>query len=173
MTLNINGKVPPIGLGWSSPGAVGVTSRSRSNDPNRTLPNKCGCWSIRTAPRRNASGWGLNHLNPHTPAARYGAFPLDEARRITRKLEFHYTPKQGRWLNRAGCELAVLAGQCLARRLSTIDPLREDIAAWEGPRHQRQTKIHWQFGTEVARVKLKRLYPSVESTEDSVGPEAS
>jgi hypothetical protein len=116
---------------------------------------------------------GVDHLNPHTPAARYGAFPLDEARRITRKLEFHYTPKQGRWLNRAGGELAVLAGQCLARRLSTIDPLREDIAAWEGPRHQRQTKIHWQFGTEVARVKLKRLYPSVESTEDSVGPEAS
>jgi hypothetical protein len=73
----------------------------------------------------------------------------------------------------AECELAVLAGQCLDRRLATIDTLREEIAAWEVPRNQRQTKIHWQFGIEVARVKLKRLYPSVESTEDPVGPEAS
>ena len=115
----------------------------------------------------------VDNLNTHTPAALYGAFPPDEARRITRKLEFHYTPKHGSWLNMAECELAVLAGQCLARRISTIDTLREEIAAWEGPRNQRQTNIHWQFGTEVARVKLKRLYPSVESTEDPVGPEAS
>ncbi|MCB1771339.1 MAG: IS630 family transposase, partial [Candidatus Competibacteraceae bacterium] len=79
----------------------------------------------------------------------------------------------GSWLNMAGCELAVLAGQCLNRRISTIDILREEIATWEGPRNQRQTKIHWQFGTEAARVKLKRLYPSLESTENPIGPEAS
>jgi hypothetical protein len=115
----------------------------------------------------------VDNLNTHTPAALYSTFPPDEARRITRKLEFHYTPKHGSWLNMAECELAVLAGQCLDRRISTIDTLREEIAAWEGPRNQRQTKIDWQFGTEVARVKLKRLYPSVESTEDPVGPKAS
>jgi hypothetical protein len=115
----------------------------------------------------------VDNLNTHTPAALYGAFPPDEARRITRKLEFHYTPKHGSWLNMAECELAVLAGQCLDRRISTIDTLREEIAAWEGPRNQLQTKIHWQFTNEVARVKLKRLYPSVESTENPVGPEAS
>jgi len=115
----------------------------------------------------------VDNLNTHTPAALYGTFPPDEARRITRKLEFHYTPKHGSWLNMAECELAVLAGQCLNRRISTIDALREEIAAWEGPRNQRQTKIHWQFTNEVARVKLKRLYPSVESPEDPVGPEVS
>ena len=115
----------------------------------------------------------VDNLNTHTPAALYGTFPPDEARRITRKLEFHYTPKHGSWLNMAECELAVLAGQCLNRRISTIDTLREEIAAWEGPRNQLQTKIRWQFTNEVARVKLKRLYPSVESTENPVGPEAS
>jgi hypothetical protein len=115
----------------------------------------------------------VDNLNTHTPAALYGTFPPDEARRITRKLEFHYTPKHGSWLNMAECELAVLAGQCLNRRIATIDTLREEIAAWEGPRNQLQTKIRWQFTNEVARVKLKRLYPSVESTENPVGPEAS
>jgi hypothetical protein len=115
----------------------------------------------------------VDNLNTHTPAALYGTFPPDEARRITRKLEFHYTPKHGSWLNMAECELAVLAGQCLNRRISTIDALREEIAAWEGPRNQLQTKIRWQFTNEVARVKLKCLYPSVESTENPVGPEAS
>ena len=115
----------------------------------------------------------LDNLNTHTPAALYGVLPPREARRITRKLELHYTPKHGSWLNMAECELAVLAGQCLDRRISTIDTLREEIAAWEGPRNQLQTKIHWQFTNEVARVKLKRLYPSVESTEDPVRPEAS
>ena len=96
--------------------------------------------------------------------------PPHEARRITRKLELHYTPKHGSWLNMAECELAVLAGQCLDRRISTIDTLREEIAAWEGPRNQLQTKIHWQFSTEVARTKLKRLYPVVESIEDPAKP---
>ena len=115
----------------------------------------------------------VDNLNTHTPASLYRIFPPDEARRITRKLEFHYTPKHGSWLNMAECELAVLAGQCLNRRISTIDTLREEIAAWEGPRNQRQTKIHWQLGTETARVKLKRLYPSVESTADPVGLEVS
>jgi len=115
----------------------------------------------------------VDNLNTHTPASLYRIFPPDEARRITRKLEFHYTPKQGSWLNMAECELAVLAGQCLNRRISTIDTLREEIAAWEGPRNQRQTKIHWQFSNEVARVKLKRLYPTVESTADPVGLEVS
>ena len=112
----------------------------------------------------------LDNLNTHTPAALYGVLPPHEARRITRKLELHYTPKHGSWLNMAECELAVLAGQCLDRRMATIDTLREEIAAWEGPRNQLQTKIHWQFSTEVARTKLKRLYPVVESIEDPAKP---
>jgi len=74
-------------------------------------------------------------------------------------------------INMAECELAVLAGQCLDRRISNIETLREEIAAWQGPRNQRQTKIHWQFSTDVARIKLKRLYPPVEPTENLVRPE--
>ena len=92
----------------------------------------------------------------------YGVFPPHEARRITRKLEFHYTPKHGSWLNMAECEFAVLAGQCLDRRIPHIEVLREEIAAWQGPRNQLRTKIHWQFSTDMARTKLKRLYPAVE-----------
>jgi transposase len=113
----------------------------------------------------------VDNLNTHTPAALYSVFSPEEARRITRKLEFHYTPKHGSWLNMAECEFAVLAGQCLNRRIASIETLREEIAAWQGPRNQLQTKIHWQFGTDLARTKLKRLYPPLESSENSVEPE--
>ena len=112
----------------------------------------------------------VDNLNTHTPAALYSVFSPPEARRITRKLEFHYTPKHGSWLNMAECEFAVLAGQCLDRRIPNIDTLRAEIAAWQGPRNQCQTKIHWQFSTDVARTKLKRLYPAVEPTEDPAKP---
>jgi hypothetical protein len=112
----------------------------------------------------------VDNLNTHTPAALYGVFPADEARRITRKIEFHYTPKHGSWLNRAEGEFAVLAGQCLDRRLPHIETLREEISAWQGSRNQHQTQIHWPFGTDVARIKLKRLYPPLEPPEDPVGP---
>jgi hypothetical protein len=88
-------------------------------------------------------------------------------------LEFHYTPKHGSWLNRAECELAVLATQCLDRRIPDIGTLRAEIAAWQLQRNQHQAKIHWPFGTDVARGKLKRLYPPVEQPEDTRGAEAS
>jgi hypothetical protein len=112
----------------------------------------------------------VDNLNTHTPAALYETFAPVEARRITRKLEFHYTPKHGSWLNMAECELAVLAGQCLDRRVPNIETLRDEIAAWQDQRNQHRAKIDWQFGTDVARVKLKRLYPPLESAEDPVGP---
>jgi hypothetical protein len=115
----------------------------------------------------------VDNLNTHTPAALYGVFAPAEARRITRKLEFHYTPKHGSWLNMAECEFAVLASQCLDRRIPNIETLRREIAAWQIQRNQHQAKIHWQFGTDLARVKLKRLYPSVESLGDTLVQEAS
>ena len=107
---------------------------------------------------RSESGWSWTTSIPTLPRPCIVSF-LQEARRITRKLEFHYTPKHGSWLNMAECEFAVLAGQCLNRRIASIETLREEIAAWQGPRNQLQTKIHWQFGTDLARIKLKRLYP--------------
>jgi len=115
----------------------------------------------------------VDNLNTHTPAALYETFTPDEARRITRKLEFHYTPKHGSWLNMAECELAVLATQCLDRRMPNISTLRTEIAAWQIQRNQHQAKINWQFGTDLARVKLKRLYPPVEQPDDTRGPEVS
>lgn len=112
----------------------------------------------------------VDNLNTHTPAALYATFAPVEARRITRKLEFHYTPKHGSWLNMAECELAVLAGQCLDRRIPDIGALCAEIAAWQLQRNQHQAKINWQFGTDLARVKLKRLYPPQASTVDPFGP---
>jgi len=101
----------------------------------------------------------VDNLNTHTPAALYEAFAPAEARRITRQLEFHYTPKHGSWLNMAECEFAVLSTQCLDRRLPDVASLRREVAAWQVPRNENKTKINWRFGTDEARVKLNRLYP--------------
>jgi hypothetical protein len=95
----------------------------------------------------------------------------EEARRLTRKLELHYTPKHGSWLNMAECEFAVLTQQCLDRRLPDIAPLSREIAAWQAPRNRHQTKINWSFSTTDARVKLKRLYPSVSDRARRPEPE--
>jgi hypothetical protein len=104
----------------------------------------------------------VDNLNTHTPAALYETFAPDEARRITRRLGFHYTPKHGSWLNMAECEFAVLATQCLDRRIPDVKTLVQEISAWQAKRNQYHTKVNWQFGTDLARVKLKRLYPSLE-----------
>jgi len=107
----------------------------------------------------------VDNLKTHTPAALYETFAPAEARRITRKLEFHYTPKHGSWLNMAECELAVLTKQCLDRRLPDMWTLCQEIAAWEARRNLSQAMINWRFSTIDARVKLKRLYPSVSDQE--------
>jgi hypothetical protein len=102
----------------------------------------------------------VDNLNTHTPAALYETFPPAEARRITRKLEFHYTPKHGSWLNMAECEFAVLTEQCLDRRIPHIAMLCQEITAWQAARNHNQTRINWRFHTTDARITLKRLYPS-------------
>jgi hypothetical protein len=101
----------------------------------------------------------LDQLNTHTPAALYAAFPSPEARRLVRKLEIHQTPKHGSWLNMAEIELAVLATQCLNRRLSDPAVLAAEIAAWEARRNAAQATIDWRFTIDHARQKLHRLYP--------------
>jgi len=102
----------------------------------------------------------LDNLNTHTPAALYEAFEPTEARRIVRKLEFHYTPKHGSWLNMAEVEFAVLSTQCLDRRLGNVQVVQNEIAAWERQRNAAHSVINWRFTVPVARVKLERLYPS-------------
>lgn len=107
----------------------------------------------------------IDNLNTHTPAAFYETFAPAEARRLTRKLEFHYTPKHGSWLNMAECEFAALTKQCLARRVPTMAILRREIAAWQARRNRAKTRINWRFATADARVKLQRLYPAREEQE--------
>jgi hypothetical protein len=101
----------------------------------------------------------LDNLNTHTPAALYATFPPAEACRILRKLDFHYTPKHGSWLNMAEIEFAVVATQCLDRRLGDQETVRRAIAAWETRRNEQKATADWRFTTAKARRKLKRLYP--------------
>jgi transposase len=107
----------------------------------------------------------VDNLNTHTPAALYETFVPAEARRLTRKLEFHYTPKHGSWLNMAECEFAALTKQCLARRLPNLATLSREVAAWQARRNRAKTMINWRFGTSDARVKLQRLYPATAEQE--------
>lgn len=104
-----------------------------------------------------------DNLNTHKPASLYKAFEPTEARRILDRLEFCYTPKHGSWLNMAEIELSSLARQCLDRRIAEFETLQSEVAAWVETRHQQQTWIDWRFTTADARVKLKRLYPSIET----------
>jgi hypothetical protein len=103
-----------------------------------------------------------DNLNTHTKASLYEAFPAAEARRLAERFEFHYTPKHGSWLDMAESELGVLATQCLDRRIPDKQKLIEEIAAWQSDRNKHHAKANWQFTTENARVKLKRLYPQFE-----------
>ena len=100
----------------------------------------------------------LDNLNTHTPAALYQTFPPEEARRLTRKLEFHYTPKHGSWLNMAEIEFSVLTRQCLNRRLPDVESVRREMAAWEQARNAARATVEWRFTTTDARLKLHRLY---------------
>jgi hypothetical protein len=102
-----------------------------------------------------------DNLNTHKPASLYEAFPAAEARRLVERFEWHYTPKHGSWLNMAECELSVVSGQCLDRRIADRQTLANEIAAWESDRNKKHVKADWQFTTADARVKLKRLYPAL------------
>jgi hypothetical protein len=102
-----------------------------------------------------------DNLSTHKPASLYEAFPPAEARRLVERFEWHYTPKHGSWLNMAETELSVLSSQCLDRRIPGKDTLIGEIAAWEAVRNKHHGKADWQFTTADARVKLKRLYPSL------------
>ncbi|MCP4539726.1 MAG: IS630 family transposase [Chloroflexi bacterium] len=104
-----------------------------------------------------------DNLNTHTPASLYKAFPPEEAHRILQRLEFHYTPKHGSWLNIAEIELSVLGSQCLNRRIDNKEFLIEETTAWNNDRNENAKVVDWQFTTEDARIKLKRLYPSFHS----------
>jgi transposase len=103
----------------------------------------------------------LDNLNTHTPAAFYLAFEPDEARRLVKRFEFHFTPKHGSWLNMAEIELSVLSRQCLNRRIPDEQTLSREVQAWVNERNTKVVKVDWRFSTADARIKLKRLYPKI------------
>jgi hypothetical protein len=103
-----------------------------------------------------------DNLNTHDGASLYEAFPPQEARRLLDKIEFHYTPKHGSWLNMAETEINIMNSQCLDRRLENQDLVAKEVAAWEEERNSREARIHWTFTLAAARRKLRKLYPSIE-----------
>jgi hypothetical protein len=103
-----------------------------------------------------------DNLNTHSGGSLYERFPPEEARRILDKIEFHYTPKHGSWLNMAETEIGIMNRQCLSRRLDCQSKLAKEVAAWEKNRNIRESRIHWTFTLAVARQKLRKLYPSIE-----------
>ena len=103
----------------------------------------------------------MDNLNIHKASSLYKAFPPAEARRIIKKLDIHYTPKHGSWLNIAEIELNVMTRQCLSRRIKNIDLLRKELLAWESKQNNTYAKINWQFKTKDARTKLASLYPEL------------
>jgi hypothetical protein len=105
----------------------------------------------------------LDNLNTHEMGSFYETFQPEEAKTLCDKFEFVYTPKHGSWLNMAEIELNVLTGQCLDRRMDNIEFVRKEVTAWEKNRNNKNAKVNWQFTTENARIKLSRLYPTLDS----------
>ncbi len=105
----------------------------------------------------------VDNLNTHKIASLYEAFEPEEARRLAQRLEIHYTPKHGSWLNIAEIELSVLTQQCLDRRIPDIENLEKETKKWVCERNEQQKGVDWQFTTEDARIKLKHLYPRIQS----------
>jgi hypothetical protein len=137
---------------------VEVTERKTNKDFARLIRRLVDEWY----PTAEKIVLVLDNLSTHGPAALYETFAPAEARRLAEKLEIHYTPKHGSWLNVAEMELSVLARQCLDRRIPDMAALRKEVAAWEATRNAAVARVDWQFTTADARVKLKRLYPSIE-----------
>ena len=104
----------------------------------------------------------MDNLNTHTPGSLYEAFSPVEARRMAERLDIHYTPKHGSWLNIAENELSALSKQCLSRRIGTMAQLQKQVAAWEGKRNKASVKVNWRFTVDRAREKLHRVYPQTQ-----------
>lgn len=103
----------------------------------------------------------MDNLNTHSISSLYEAFPPTKARELARRLEIHYTPKHGSWLNIAEIELSVMTSQCLGRRIPDIHSLSEELTAWNVSRNEASVAVKWQFTTEDARIKLHKLYPNI------------
>jgi hypothetical protein len=138
--------------GWRD---VHVTERRTSDDVAQQMQ-----WLVDEAfPEAEVIRVVLDNLNTHTPAVLYQTFPPEEARRLTRKVEFHYTPKHASWLNMAEIEFSILARQCLDRRLPDRERVRQEIKALVKARNAARATVEWRFTTAHARLKFHRFYP--------------
>jgi hypothetical protein len=142
-------------LGWRH---VAVTERRTAKDFAEVLR-----WLVEDIhPEAEKVVLVVDNLNTHKLASLYEAFEPERARRIAERLEIHHTPKHGSWLNVAEIELSVLQRQCLDRRIATAAELRREVEAWEQDRNERAVEVRWRFTTAEARIKLHRLYPSLQ-----------
>ena len=118
-------------------------------------------WLLTESPYKNAPKIKIvqDNLNTHSIASLYKAFPAPKARSLAKRLEFHYTPKHGSWLNVAEISISILSKQCIDRRIPDIDRLNQEIAAWKEDYNAKRNPVKWQFSTQDARIKLERLYP--------------
>ena len=123
------------------------------------MPSACANSLKFTSPQLERIRVVLDNLSTHSAGALYQAFPAEEARRVLRRLEFHYVPKHASWLNMVEIEIGVLAAQCLDRRIESIKQLIAETAAWERQRNSANARIKWMFTTEKARAKMGRAYP--------------
>jgi hypothetical protein len=141
--------------GWRH---VEVTERRTRRDYARCVRDLVD----RYYPRARMIRLVQDNLNTHDGASLYEAFAPEEARRLLDRIEFHYTPKHGSWLNMAETEINIMDHQCLDRRLDSQDRMAEEVAAWESERNAREARIHWTFTLAAARRKLRKVYPSIE-----------
>jgi hypothetical protein len=143
-------------LGWR---AVQVTERRTAKDYAEVL-----CWLAEEVyPDADKIVLVQDNLNTHKLASLYESFEPERARRVAERFEVHYTPKHGSWLNMAEIELSVLSRQCLDRRIASRAELQGEVATWEAERNERQVGVDWRFTTADARIKLRRLYPTVQT----------
>ena len=108
----------------------------------------------------------MDNLNTHSTASLYKAFPPEEARRIAKKLEVHYTPKHGSWLNIAEIGINIMTRECLDRRIPGIEELRREIKAWNDSYDKNPSPVNWQFTAQDSRIKLKKLYPDIDKIRE-------
>lgn len=153
-TANLFMLVEPL-RGWRN---VNVTSRRTRLDFAAQIKELAD----RHYPNARRITLVMDNLNTHRMSCLYEALEPAEARRIIQRIEVIHTPKHGSWLNMAECELSVLEKQCLAERIGDEATLRDQVARWNADRNNRFKKIHWQFQTEDARIKLRRLYPQIQ-----------
>jgi hypothetical protein len=142
--------------GWRH---VAATERRTRRDYARCVKDLVD----RYYPRAEAIRLVQDNLNTHDGASLYEAFPPAEARRLLDRIEFHYTPKHGSWLNMAETEINIMDQQCLDRRLDSQGRIAAEVAAWEKERNAREARIHWTFTLAAARRKLRKVYPSIEA----------